>query len=172
MIAKRPMSSGAQPQSPGTEAQQRRPPTQGTALAEHDVPFYISPIHRPSCFPRFPHLAPASDFATWLTPRQAAKQKMVVEVWFEDSDGKWAILDGVGGEVDLRDLRRATSEHALHDNALLVSLAGDAKGIYYFPLDGSHPASSPSKPAWHGVVERSVRETRMKRGAGVGSLHQ
>ena len=37
-------------------------------------PFYISPIHRPSVYPRFTSLSREDDFASWLSIREAASE--------------------------------------------------------------------------------------------------
>jgi hypothetical protein len=68
------------------------------------------------------------------------------------------------------------------ENELEFSLKGDAGGWYSIRLDeagervGGDPKSGDKGrkrgASVRGVMERSVRETRMKKGVGVGGLHQ
>jgi hypothetical protein len=72
----------------------------------------------------------------------------------------------------------------LADNVLEFTLVDDPRAVYYLPSVEAEEASDVeqskgAEEAVHdkrleirGVMERSMRETRMKRGAGVGALHQ
>lgn len=147
-------------------------------------PFYISPIHRPSTHPRFLDLVPRDDFALWLSPVDSAASTLVVEVWYEDPDGRWSMSPDLGGRVDLEDLRKVDKGDRLADNVLEFTLVDDPRAVYYLPSVEAEEASDVeqsrgAEEAVHdkrleirGVMERSMRETRMKRGAGVGALHQ
>ncbi len=96
-----------------------------------------------------------------------------------------------GGDrlVDLRILRRVEDDASLPDNSVEFSLEGE-KEMWYLPptRDGvssdiradakadengpEAPAVKPHRQSVSGVVEKSMRETRMKKGTGVGALHQ
>lgn len=151
-------------------------PHQPPAKASSDsIPFYISLIHHPSTNPRFLHLE-EGDFAPWLTTEESASSEAILEVWYEDHDGddqnvKWRKANTVGGGGDLRNLRRVEKETKLGENAVLFTLESDTRETYYLDAIPTAPginATSTAKDA----VERSRRETRMKKGVGLGGLHQ
>lgn len=133
------------------------------------VPYYISSIHQPSTNPRFLFFE-EGEFAPWLTVEEAASDKTILEVWYETESG-WSKAEGVGGELVLSDLRRVERNVQLPDNAVLVNLSTDPRSTFYLPVgdaareEGRHAMTT-------GVMERSKRETRMKKGAGLGGLHQ
>lgn len=145
------------------------------------VPFYISPIHHPSTYPRFLSLAPDTDFAPWITVDEAASHRVHLEVWYED-DG-WKIFNGISGEIDLGQLRKLEKDTKLPGNTIQFMLSSDSKDIYYLPPpqteqndhspveDEAVQGRTPRQNV-RGVVERSIRETRMKKGVGIGGLHQ
>jgi len=149
------------------------------------VPFYISPIHMPSTYPRFLNLSP-DDLAPWMTVEEAASTRIVLEVWYDDpEEGGWRALSGVGGEVDMALLRRVEGAEGRQPNGVQLMFAWDTKGVYYLPTSTpgedvplSNGDANPTtfgkkqKETVMGVVERSMRETRMKKGVGVGALHQ
>lgn len=85
--------------------------------------------------------------------------------------------------MDLGGLRRVEREDEVGENTLLFSLSTDPRGIYYLPprsgvsdqakdgvLEGR--TGGKKRESVKGIVERSLRETRMKQGVGVGGLHQ
>lgn len=108
------------------------------------------------------------DFAPWLTIEEGASDQTILEVWYETESG-WRIADDVGGRLDLHALMRLDKSVDLQDNAVLLTLSTDPRSTFYIPLDG---ASHSKSAAASGVVERSKRETRMKKGVGLGGLHQ
>jgi hypothetical protein len=134
------------------------------------VPFYISPIHHASIYPRFLSLSP-DDFASWLSTEAAASTAMEMEIWYEMESG-WRMLDD-RKTLSFDKLRRVEKDTRLVDNAILFSFSSDTKGLYYWPGEDAPPAAEKkAKHSVKGIVERSMRETRMKRGVGVGALHQ
>jgi hypothetical protein len=147
------------------------PPTRNS------IPFYISPTHHPSTNPRFLQLE-EGDFAPWLTVEESASNQAVLEVWYEDIDQnkgvKWRKLNtGVVRDINLGHLRRLDSGTKLGDNSVLVTLAIDPRSTYY--LDPSHSgirAVGDERSGARDAVERSRRETRMKKGVGLGGIHQ
>lgn len=132
------------------------------------VPFFFSPIHAPSTNPRFPNLDPEGDFAPWLTTTERAGTAVDVAVWVEER-GRWRKLRGVGGLVDLTHLMPITPETPLPPNTLEFGLSTHPKMRFCLPLPGTEP---PKRDPLRGIVERSLRETRMKKGANAGALHQ
>lgn len=146
------------------------------------TPFFLSPIHPPSSYPAFPSLLPESDFASWLSTSELAAQEVEVEVWYEDPSVGWRTVSDLGGRIHLRHLRRVEPGKRETENGLEFSLKGDLGGWYALPdgnvltkdleneaVDGKGRKRGASVK---GVIERSVRETRMKKGVGVGGLHQ
>jgi hypothetical protein len=112
-----------------------------------------------------------------------------VEVWYESPDGEWAVVPDLGGQVDLRDLKEVEKGMCIPDNTLEFTLASAPKAVFYLPsredldngVEDEEKESGGAKQVTaarvgaqdlKGVMERSLRETRMKRGAGVGALHQ
>lgn len=104
--------------------------------------------------------------APWLTVPAAAGTEVQVDVWYEER-GRWKRLPGVGGLVDLRDLVPIPMGAVLEPNTIEWTFASQPKHTFYLPA---------KKPEDHredeDVVNRSLRETRMKKGATVGGLHQ
>jgi hypothetical protein len=108
--------------------------------------------------------------------------QLVVEVWYEHPVAGWIVLPGVGGVVDLRHLR-PVDKCQRGEHSLEFSIKGDG-GVWYSTaiaddLNGSGDGKMGVKAAprergasVRGVLERSVRETRMKKGVSIGSLHQ
>ena len=147
------------------------------------IPFYISPIHHPSTNPRFLHLE-EGDFAPWLTTEESASSQAILEVWYEDEDAdstkegqekqsKWRKADNLGGEIDLTRLRRLENGTKLGDNAILLTLGTDPDKTYYLDPNPDHgSANTNGVSRTNDAVERSRRETRMKKGVGLGGLHQ
>jgi len=140
------------------------------------VPFYISPIHHPSTNPRFLQLE-EGDFAPWLTVEESASSQAILEVWYEDSTGegdekKWCKADTIGGPINLTNLRELESGVKLGDNAILITMGMDPGSTYYLDTDSSHSAAKVDASKARDAVERSRRETRMKKGVGLGGLHQ
>lgn len=146
------------------------------------IPFYVSPIHHPSTNPRFLQLE-EGDFAPWLSVEESASDHAVLEVWYEDHDQdqnqnqkvKWRKLKPgiVGGEVNLGHLRRLEPGMKLGDNSVLITLATDPRSTYYLdPTYTGQGGASDAKTGARDAVERSRRETRMKKGIGLGGLHQ
>ncbi|WVR05005.1 hypothetical protein IAU60_002017 [Kwoniella sp. DSM 27419] len=131
------------------------------------VPFYVSPVHHPSTHPRFQGLEPG-DVASWLTETEASGEHFDLEVWAEQSPSVWVIVPGAGGRVSLRDLRKGVSSDV---NGLEFTLSTDLKETYHLPSASVNGESQPPVLS-RNIVERSKRETRMKRGAGFGALHQ
>lgn len=147
------------------------------------TPFFISSIHHPSINPRFSSLT-EDDFAPWLVTEEKASHVFDLELWYESKPDEWTRFDGLSKTVNLGQLRRVDhTATSLGDNTVLFQLGSDSKALYYLPDDTlkveSDPPSSPlngsvphTRSAVNGVVERSMRETRMKKGTGVGALHQ
>lgn len=100
----------------------------------------------------------------------------MLEVWYESPDGSWAIVPDLGGEVDMAHLRKVGKQADVPDNTLEFTLATDPKAVFYLDpdLDDVEEGGEVSGRGNEikGVMEKSMRETRMKRGAGVGALHQ
>lgn len=140
------------------------------------IPFFISPIHHPSTNPRFLQLE-EGDFAPWLTTEESASSQAILEVWYEEStvegeEKKWREADTIGGPIKLTDLRKLDGGVTLGDNALLITLAMDPDSTYYLDNTSSHSAAKVDGSKAKDAVERSRRETRMKKGIGLGGLHQ
>jgi len=140
------------------------------------IPIFISPIHHPSTNPRFLQLE-EGDFAPWLTTEESASSQAVLEVWYEDSTVEeekknWRKADTIGGPIRLTDLRKLESGVKLGDNAILITLAMDPDSTYYIDTTSSHPTGKVDGSKARDAVERSRRETRMKKGIGLGGLHQ
>lgn len=148
------------------------------------MPFYISPVHKPSTHPRFLNLSP-DDLAPWLTVEEAAATRLVLELWYDDpEEGGWKVLRGMGGSIDMALLRRVEGTEGSEANAVQLTFAWDSKGVYYLPADCTEEVplvngvgtdgqpGQKQRQTVMGVVERSMRETRMKKGVGVGALHQ
>lgn len=138
------------------------------------VPFFISPIHSPSIFPRFCDLDPQSDFAPWLTYTDLASTLMEIQVWVETPDmdddqnagpRKWKLLEGVGGVVQLDRLTRKTGQGS--PNSLELTFSFDPQGVYCI-------ASSESSQETTSVLaeDQKWKDSKLKKGVGVGSLHQ
>ncbi|WWC85284.1 uncharacterized protein L201_000146 [Kwoniella dendrophila CBS 6074] len=153
------------------------------------VPFYISPIHPPSTNPRFLNLE-IDDFANWVTLNEFSKDQFILEIWIElpsinsfgSADGieqksNWKKLDGVGGLVNLSDLRIGPTKEI---NGIEFTLSHNPKEIYHLPSteelanqdNDSHHKDVNLLSRGKSIMERSLRETRMKRGVGFGGLHQ
>ncbi|WVQ98524.1 hypothetical protein IAU59_005650 [Kwoniella sp. CBS 9459] len=146
------------------------------------VPFYVSPIHRPSTHPRFQGLE-EGDFAPWLTDIESASDEIELEIWVEmpqppnRRSDRWIKLDlsrqwgkesnksGTSHTVRLSQLRRGPAKG---ENGVEFTFSLNAKEVYHIP----HPGEEGDPRDGRSVVERSMRETRMKRGAGFGGLHQ
>jgi len=124
------------------------------------------------------------DFAPWLTVEESAATVITLEVWYQDEHG-WKMLEGVGGEIQLGMLKRIQGEvEGTEENTVQLVFTSDPKAIWYLPdpfVVGKDSVQEDAKPvetaqtrreSVQGVMERSKRETRMRRGAGVGSLHQ
>ena len=79
-------------------------------------------------------------------------------------------MDNLEGEIDFADLRLVEKDTVLLDNTILFNFDSDPRGLYFVPPKGMPP--NETKHTVKGVVERSMRETRMRRGVGVGALHQ
>ena len=167
-----------------------RPSPSSPRLSRHtypslSIPFYISPIHHWSTHPRFLSLSHETDFAPWLTTEQSASETIHVEIWYEDGLDQWHIVDAISGPVQLSQLRRLERDQSLSENTLQFTLSSDPKSVYYLPKKGFRVVQNGDAPigkekrdgkqtreAVRGMVERSMRETRMKKGVGVGGLHQ
>lgn len=132
------------------------------------VPFFLSPIHNPSTNPRFRNLELGGDFAPWLTTGEKAGTKVDVGVWVEER-GRWRRLRGVGGLVDLCRLAPVPSDAPLPPNTVEFTLSTHPGMCFCIPPAGATP---PKRDPIKGAVERSLRETRMKKGANAGALHQ
>ena len=159
------------PTSNGKPSQKLRPKGQPDS-----VPFYISPIHHPSTNPRFLQLE-EGDFAPWLTVEESASSQAILEVWYEDRTGegeekKWRKADTIGGPINLTDLRKLEGGVNLGDNAILITLGMDPDSTYYLDTNYVDSAGKIDGSKARDAVERSRRETRMKKGVGLGGLHQ
>lgn len=160
--------------TPGGEKRTPRPPpvrrsTLGPAHGDcraPPVPFFLSPIHKPSTHPRWADLEPG-DFAQWLTVPEAAGTQLQLNVWYEDR-GRWKRLPDVGGRVDLHDLVPIPKDGVLPPNTIEWTFSNQPKHVFYLPVVKPEPKAVDDK----NVVERSLRETRMKKGATVSALHQ
>ncbi|OWZ52421.1 hypothetical protein C351_03682 [Cryptococcus neoformans c8] len=138
------------------------------------VPFFISPIHSPSIFPRFSDLDPQSDFAPWLTYTDLASTLVEIQIWVETPDiggdkdvgtRKWKLLEGVGGIVQLDRLTRKTGQGS--PNSLELTFSFDPKGVYCIaPSESSQETTSAL------VEDQRWKDSKLKKGVGVGSLHQ
>lgn len=138
------------------------------------VPFFISPIHSPSIFPRFSDLDPQSDFAPWLTYTDLASTLVEIQIWVEIPDiggdkdvgtRKWKLLEGVGGIVQLDRLTRKTGQGS--PNNLELTFSFDPKGVYCIaPSESSQETTSAL------VEDQKWKDSKLKKGVGVGSLHQ
>lgn len=159
---------------PPMKAQSPPPP-------EVQVPFYISSFHRPSTHPRWMDLTP-TDFADWLPVAQAAGHKVVLEIWYECPQG-WKVLPPASTTIDLRDLRKVDKDIQLEENALQFTLANQGtKGVWYLPpprsgdglreIEEEKASKNVKRRSAGGIVEKSIRETRMKQGIGVNGLHR
>ncbi|WWD15739.1 hypothetical protein CI109_100161 [Kwoniella shandongensis] len=131
-----------------------------------NVPFFISPIHPPSTHPRFTSLE-HGDFAPWLSVNEFASTSLELEVWIE-TDTKWKRMEGIGGVVRLDKLRKG---YQTRPNGLEFTLSTHPKSIFYLPGEDEQRDEG-RMLVEGGVMERSMRETRMKKGVGVGGLHQ
>jgi hypothetical protein len=86
-------------------------------------------------------------------------------------------LDGVPRLVRLDQLRRRGrlsgkgKDKERETNGLEFTFDFDLKGVYYLPSCDENSVGGEGVEEV-GVVERSMRETRMKKGIGVGALHQ
>jgi hypothetical protein len=170
------ISSGRSTPTNGPTSNTNRPPKSRAKGQPESVPFYISPIHHPSTNPRFLQLE-EGDFAPWLTTEESASNQAILEVWYEDSTGeggekKWRKADTIGGPLNLTDLRKLENGVKLGDNALLITLGMDPGSTYYLDTSSAIPAGISNGPKARDAVERSRRETRMKKGVGLGGLHQ
>ena len=162
-------------------------PSNGTPARpkpETTTPFFISPIHPPSTQPRFHSLSPETDFAPWLTVEESAEGTVELDLWAESNNGQWRRVDSISGTIDLSRLRRVPADGKLPGNTLEFTLSTDPKAVFYLPhrsppsqVSHANGRAEPPKrrkggDTERGVVERSLRETRMKTGIGVGGLHQ
>ncbi|KAL7422179.1 hypothetical protein Q5752_002824 [Cryptotrichosporon argae] len=141
-------------------------------------PFFLSPIHRPSHHPAFLHLD-RNDSAPWLSAQDAAAHRVVLELWVED--GTWTRK-----RTRLLDLCRAVAvdtDAGDRQDDVWLTFEGE-KGYWRVPADEPNEAGTETagdhrsghaedrrKEAAQ-VVEKSIKETRMKKGPGVGALHQ
>ncbi|WVN89043.1 uncharacterized protein L203_104259 [Cryptococcus depauperatus CBS 7841] len=137
------------------------------------IPFFISTIHPPSLYPRFFHLNPESDFASWLSYPDLASTTVEAQVWVQVSQDEksvkmWKMLDGVGGLIRLDQLKRQDigADRKKKPNCLEFTLSFDPKGVYYMPSPDDSPALRESSQ------NNRLREGKLKRGAGIGALHQ
>jgi hypothetical protein len=131
------------------------------------VPFFLSPIHEPSTQPRWASIE-RGDLAPWITGAECAGTRVDLAVWVEER-GKWRRLPGVGGLVDLCDLVPVPAGAVLPPNSVEFTFTTSPRTVFYLPPEGAEPAPREDEK---GVVERSLRETRMKKGANFGGLHQ
>ena len=151
------------------------PPKQHSMAEIFAMPFYISPIHPRSSHPRFPQLTPFVDFASFLRSEDSASTALAIELWVENAEdsssgpASWRRLELISDIIELTRLRRISKDVDLPDNTIEFTLSTDSKHTYYFPMD-----EAPLEPVSRkdDVVERSMRETRMKSGPGVGAVHQ
>jgi hypothetical protein len=159
------------PTSNAKRSQKSRPKGQPDS-----VPFYISPIHHPSTNPRFLQLE-EGDFAPWLTTEESASSQAILEIWYEDFTGegeekKWLKADTIGGPINLTNLRKLESGVKLGDNAILITLGMDPGSTYFLDTNSANSDGKVDVLKAGDAVERSRRETRMKKGVGLGGLHQ
>ena len=170
------VSSGHSTPTNGPTSNAKRSQKSSPRGQPDSVPFYISPIHHPSTNPRFLQLE-EGDFAPWLTIEESASSQVILEVWYEDSTGegeekKWRKSETIGGAVNLTDLRKLENGVKLGDNAILITLGMDPGSTYYLDTQSSHSDGKVDASKARDAVERSRRETRMKKGVGLGGLHQ
>ncbi|WWC61358.1 uncharacterized protein I303_103939 [Kwoniella dejecticola CBS 10117] len=134
-----------------------------------EIPFYISPIHPPSTNPRFQGLE-ANDLANWLTSTQLADSRFNLEIWVELPSGQWKTITEIGGSIDLAQLRRGPSPAQI--NGIEFTLSQNPKEVYHVPTQGELETPPPIDPQRGiGIMERSLRETRMEKGVTFGGLH-
>lgn len=117
-----------------------------------------------------------------MTVQQSAGSELELEIWYEDeedpddgSNAHWKKLKDVSGGIDLRYLRRWHDGKSIPPNTIQFTLSTDPDAIFYMPAHSSSSEDPPSpkkRQTVKGVVERSMRETRMRKGVGVGALHQ
>jgi UV radiation resistance-associated gene protein len=83
------------------------PAVQKVGLPE--VPFFISPFHRPSTNPAFTALDPTHDFAPWAN---LSEHRLRVSLWGRTvGDNEWGISDGTGtGKGKEKDIVMPSSE--------------------------------------------------------------
>lgn len=77
--------------------------------------------------------------------------------------------------MDLTRLRKLKSGVKLGDNALLITLGADPSSTYYLDPDyrtDIKREGAGDRSRARDAVERSRRETKMKKGVGLGGLHQ
>jgi len=170
------ISSGRSTPTNGPIIDAKRPQKLRPKGQPDSVPFYISPIHHPSTNPRFLQLE-EGDFAPWLTVEELASSQAILEVWYEDSTGegdekKWRKADTIGEPINLTNLRKLESGVKLGDNAILITMGMDPDSTYYLDTNPSDSAGKVDASKAKDAVERSRRETRMKKGVGLGGLHQ
>lgn len=107
--------------------------------------------------------------ASWLSVTDAANTQVDVQVWVDEGKATWRRLRDVGGLVDLTKLVPIPPGQTLAPNTLQWTFSSHPKSVFYSPPPGTVlPEKDPEK----GILERSVRETRMRKGATVGALHQ
>ncbi|BEI93229.1 uncharacterized protein CcaverHIS019_0508570 [Cutaneotrichosporon cavernicola] len=131
------------------------------------VPFFLSPIHEPSTQPRWANIE-RGDLAPWITGAECAGSRVDLAVWVEER-GKWHRLPGVGGIIDLSELVPVPQGAVLPPNSVEFTFTSSPRTAFYLPPEGE---IGPRREDEKGVVERSMRETRMKKGANFGGLHQ
>ncbi|KAJ9111121.1 hypothetical protein QFC19_001320 [Naganishia cerealis] len=101
----------------------------------------------------------------------------------------WHKLKGVGGIVDLRRLHEVDETHTttLPENTLIFTFAGFGDRLFYFELpthvdsrvvgtSETHSsigggAGQAAHPTVDTIMERSLRETKMRKSVGLGELH-
>lgn len=132
------------------------------------MPFFLSPVHEPSTHPRWASIE-HGDLAPWITGGECAGTKVDLGVWYEER-GKWRRLPGIGGVIDLSDLVPVSPNTELPPNSVEFTFTTWPLTAFYLAPIGEAPATM--REDEKGVVERSLRETRMKKGANVGGLHQ
>lgn len=99
---------------------------------------------------------------------------MEIQVWVETPDmdddqnagpRKWKLLEGVGGVVQLDRLTRKTGQGS--PNSLELTFNFDPQGVYCI-------ASSESSQETTSVLaeDQKWKDSKLKKGVGVGSLHQ
>lgn len=99
---------------------------------------------------------------------------MEIQVWVETPDicdgkdtesRKWKLLEGVGGIVQLDRLARKTGQGS--PNSLELTFSFDPKGVYCVtPSESSQETTSAL------AENQKLKDSRIKKGVGVGSLHQ